>query len=85
MEGLGPCLNDSEFLNFVTKNDIIFCSETWQKRGSKFDIDGYKCITVPRPESMQIRGRGKRGHGGICLFVRNTISTGVEILDRNSA
>lgn len=69
----------------MTNNDIIFCSETWQKKGSKFDIDGYKCIYVPRPESMQIRGRGKRGHGGICLFVRNNIAAGVEILDKNPA
>ena len=67
----------------MTEHDIVFCSETWQKSDSKFSIDGYKCITVPRPESMLIRGRGKRGHGGICLFVRHTLCAGVEIIERH--
>ena len=78
-------MKDSDFLNFVSNKDLIFCSETWQKSGSKFDIDGYKCITQPRQESMQIRGRGKRGHRGICLFVRNSVSPGVEVRDKNPA
>lgn len=69
----------------MTINDLIFCSETWQKSGSKFNIDGYKCITVPRPESMQIRGKGKRGHGGVCLFVRNSISDGIEVVHKDSS
>ena len=69
----------------MTEHDIVFCSETWQKSDSKFSIDGYKCITVPRPESMLIRGRGKRGHGGICLFVRHTLCAGVEIIERHTS
>ena len=71
----------------MTEHDIVFRSETWQKSDSKFSIDGYKCITVPRPESMLIRGRGKRGHGGICLFVRHTCTfcTGVEIIERQTS
>lgn len=36
-----------------------------------------------RPEIMQIHGKGKRGHGGICLFVRDTIAAGVEVTDKN--
>ena len=28
VEGLGPCLKDNDCLNFVSKNDFIFCSET---------------------------------------------------------
>ena len=53
--------------------------------GHGLSIDGYTCITVPRPESMRIRGRAKRGHGGICLFVRNTVSPDVEVSDKNPA
>ena len=67
------------FFNFVSDNDLIFCKETWQKSNSNFEIKGYKCISVPKPE------RGKRGHGGICLFVRNSILSGVEVVDENSA
>ena len=34
---------------------------------------------------MLIRGRGKRGHGGICLFVRHTLCAGVEIIERHTS
>ena len=34
---------------------------------------------------MLIRGKGKRGHGGICLFVRDTIFAGTEVIGSNQA
>ena len=80
--GLSSCLKDAEFLNFVSEHDLIFCSETWQRSSDKFEIENYQCITVPRPESLVIRGKGKRGHGGICLFVSDTIYDGIEILEK---
>ena len=71
-------------MNFVTQFDLVFCSETWQKHNDKFDIEGYNCISVPRPESLRLKGRGRRGHGGICLFINNSIADGIEIIERNS-
>ena len=32
---------------------------------------------------MLIRGKGKRGHGGICLFVRDTTCPGIEVTSKN--
>ena len=49
-----------------------------------FVIENYQCIKVPRPESINIRGKGKRGHGGICLFVNDLIYDGIEVLEKNS-
>ena len=37
---------DNEFLSFVTQFDLVFCSETWQRRNDKFKIEGYNCICV---------------------------------------
>ena len=34
------------------------------------------------PESLVIRGKGKRGHGGICIFVSETIYSGIEIFEK---
>ena len=71
-----------EALNFVSKHDLIFCIEIWQRSSDKFEIENYQCITVPRPESLVIRAKGKRGHRGIRLFVSDTIYDGIEILDK---
>ncbi|MEW8546880.1 MAG: reverse transcriptase family protein, partial [Candidatus Thiodiazotropha sp.] len=77
-------MTDAEFLNFICENDLIFCSETWQRSNDNFDIQNYHCISVPRPESLHIRGKGKRGHGGICLYINNNIYEGVEVMERIS-
>lgn len=45
----------------------------------------YKCITFSRPESILILSTDKRGHGSICLFVRNIIVAGVEVIDKVSS
>ena len=68
----------------MTEHQLIFCGETWQRSADNFEIEHYHCITVPRPESLNIRGRGKRGHGGICLFVQNDIYEGVEVMEKIS-
>ncbi|MEW8547168.1 MAG: endonuclease/exonuclease/phosphatase family protein, partial [Candidatus Thiodiazotropha sp.] len=85
VQGLNTCLQDNEFLNFVSQFDILFCCETWQRQNDKFTIEGYNCICVPRPESLKIRGKGRRGHGGICLFVRESLSKGIEVIETDPA
>lgn len=71
-------------MNVVSDFDLIFCCETWQKSKDKYHIANYDCIDVGRPESLKLKGRTKRGHGGICLFVRQAISKGIEILEKDS-
>lgn len=81
---MSSCLTDAEFFNLICENDLIFCCETWQRSSDNFDIQNYHCISVPRPESLHIRGKGKRGHGGICLYVKNNIYDGVEVMEKIS-
>lgn len=82
VEGLKNCLNDEDFLNVVVNFDLVFCSETWQRKGESFELSGYECIDVPRKES--VRGRkGMRGHGGVCLFIKHKVTAGVKILEMN--
>ena len=82
MEGLKNCLDDHDFVTFVTDFDLIFCSETWQRKNDSFVLEGYECFDVPRKESLQTK---YRGHGGICLFVRSCIHKGIEVLETNSS
>ena len=82
-EGLKNCFEDEDFLNLVNNFDLIFFSETWQRKYDNFQLDGYECIAVPRSESM--KEKSKRGHGGICLFIKNSLKRGVELLETNKA
>ncbi|MEW8545015.1 MAG: endonuclease/exonuclease/phosphatase family protein, partial [Candidatus Thiodiazotropha sp.] len=83
VECLRTCLEDVEFISFVRSHDLFFCSETWQTANDSYEISGYKCIDVPRPSSLTVRKRN-RGHGGICLFIRNELLDGITILEQNS-
>ena len=85
VEGLRTCLADDEFLNFVSQFELVFCSETWQKHNDTFSIEGYNCISLPRPESFRIKRRGRRGHWGICLFIKHTIADGIEVVEKNES
>ena len=74
-------------MNFVTQFDLVFYSETWQKHNDKFDIEGYNCISVPRPENLRLKAEGidGMGGGGICLFINDSVADGIEIIERNSS
>ena len=62
---------------------MIFCSETWQTSRDSFELSGYECFDVPRLSSLTANRRN-RGHGGICLFVRNELSKDVQILEKKN-
>ena len=61
---------------------VVFCGETWQTAKDSYELQGYSCIDVPRPSSLNASKR-KRGHGGICLFIRNEIRNAIKIIEKN--
>ena len=81
VEGLSNCLNDSDFLNVIQNNDIIFCSDTWEKGYDDFCLQGYESVLVPRPESLL--NIVKRGHGGVGLFYKSSLKEGINIVEKD--
>lgn len=81
--GLHKCLDDQDFLNCIYQYDILFFSETWQRQGESFELEGYECVHVPRKESGS--KKCKRGHGGVCLFVHESVRKGIELLETNDS
>jgi len=82
VDGLKSCLKDDDFVNFVTNHDLLFFCETWQRKSDSFRLDGYDSIFVPRKESLS--NNSKRGHGGVCLFWKNSITNGISIQQTDS-
>lgn len=83
IEGLRGCSDDSDYVNFVDNFDLCFLTETWQRRENEFCLKGFDCVDVPRPESL--KQTSKRGHGGVCLFIRHAIKEGVHILEKDNS
>ena len=79
MNELNSCLDDEDFINFINLYDIVFCSETWCKPHNNPAIEGYQRINVPRPEYLLKNSR--RGHGGVCLFLRDYLSKSVSVVE----
>lgn len=50
-----------------------------------FYIEGYKTISVPRTESISKNRRNIRGHGGICLLLKENISNDIRVLETNAS
>ena len=82
VEGLKNSLCDENFLSFIDNFDFLFFSETWAKKNDSLELEHYQCVTVPRTAHESVKN--KRGHGGVCLFIRENISKGVHILKTNN-
>ena len=76
---MSKCLDDVDFVEFISSFDLFFISETWQKEPENFKIDGYESYCVPRSESLN--KKLKRGHGGVCLFYKSVISDGLSVIE----
>ena len=82
VEGLKNSICDEDFLNCIDNFDIVFCIETWAKKYDSFKLQHYEYINVPRTVHGPVKS--KRGHGGVCLFIRENISKGESVLETNS-
>ena len=69
-------LNDSDFVSKITENDIIFLSESWTDKSSNIELNDFTCYNFYRKFKHR---KAKRNSGGIVIYVRNTIKTGISI------
>lgn len=72
-------------MTFVSLFNLIVCCKTRQRQNVKFHIEDYNCICVPRPESLNFRGTGRHGHGGICLLVRESLLKRIDVIETDHA
>ena len=61
-------------MNFVKNFGVIFCCETCQSKNDEFLLDGYECYCGTCKVSVASTRKSRRGHGGVCLFVKENLS-----------
>ena len=71
-------------MNFVKNVDVIFCCETCQSKNDEFLLDGYECYCGTCKESVASTRKSRRGLGGVCLFVKENLSKGVNIVETDN-
>ena len=70
-------LTDSEFISFLSNNDIIILSESWTDNDSSIDIENFTTYNFFRKFKHR---KARRNSGGITIYVRNTCNEGVSIV-----
>jgi len=67
-------LNNPDFLTYTSGHGIIFVYESWTNEHSIIDVQGFRCYNLYR---MFQNKRSKTGHGGVVIYVKDSISKGV--------
>ena len=67
-------LENLEFVEVISRFDIIMLSECWLSKNCKPSLSGYKCFKKYRKRHR----RSKRNSGGVCIFIRESIFKGFE-------
>ena len=70
-------LQNTDFINIICKNDIIFLYEIWTSKNSSLQINGFECYNFYRRYQNR---RANRSSGGVVLYIRNSITKGIEIV-----
>ena len=70
-------LNDPDLLTYISGHDIIFVHESWTNEHSNIDAQGFRCYNLYRKFQNK---RSKTGHGGVVMYVKDSISKGVRII-----
>lgn len=67
----------SDFTNFISQYDICF-SETWTKKNSKINLNGYS-DPIHSYRHFQNR-RAKRASGGIIIYIKDSVRKGIKLI-----
>lgn len=62
------------------KHDVIFLSECWFSNNTQINLNGFQCYKKARPR----RKRAKRDSGGLCVFIKNSISNLFHFIEWNN-
>lgn len=74
---------DVDFLNFISKYDLVFLNETWIPKRDNFvyDIDGFFCTQNSGNKSPRTtRGRSS---GGLSFYCKHYLSKHVKVVEKN--
>ena len=83
MEGLTLAKTTcDDFISFLSDYKIICLLETWTKKSSKIEIEGYKTLT--HSYRKLVNRRAKRAGGGIIIYVKDEIHKGVKLINNET-
>lgn len=78
VEGLANKLNDIEFIDFVSKYDILNFNETWKSQITDINIKGFDCFNCPRSTTNI---KANRFSGGIVVYYKESLNCNIELVN----
>ena len=79
VNGLMKKINDTEFLQMITKYDVVCLSETWTTGKDNVNIQSFTAIHVPSVS----KNRGRKS-GGIVVYIKSIHTPGIVCSERKT-
>ena len=70
-------LSDPQFIDYITKYDLIMLCETWTSAKSNFTIPNYEAFYSHRPKRNK---KAKRCSGGVIIYVKERLLGAVSMI-----
>ena len=70
-------LTDPDFINYVSKYDLILVCESWTSKTSNITISGFESFPSHRPK---VNKKARRCSGGVILYVKEHFVKGVSVI-----
>lgn len=80
VQGVESKLCDTDFIQFISRYDILFLTETWTSNRDCIDVNGFDYISCNRPRGNK---KAKRDSGGIIVYYKNCLHDKIEVLKKN--
>ena len=74
-------LDDSDFINEISKYDSLMFTECWISKFSNVNINGYECFVCPR---QKCNNKAKCSSGGITVYFKHHLSQKISLIKRNT-
>ena len=74
-------LADHDFINYISKYDILLLFETWTSHLSPIDISGFEAFPSHRPK---INKKSRICSGGVIIYVKNYLLQPVSLVKNDT-
>ena len=78
VQGIRSKLNDQDFLEYISKFDVLIFTETWHSEITNLNIDGFDNFSCPRPQANK---NAKRNSGGFFVFFKRYLNGRLELIE----
>ena len=71
-------LDDQDFLDYISKFDILILTEKWHSKITNLNINGFDNFSCLRPKANE---KAKRNSGGVIVFFKHYLNGCIDLIE----